>query len=482
MGGIRVEGGVSGRVAEVDAGFNVQVALPTDPDFVGSVRMQSENDNGTITGAQYLKSPETSRDYRLRVGVDTILHYDEFNSTLQNSSINRHAFVTMTATLGSGSMLFNANSTLTAATGVQHATFRTYPIMDTAPLYTNHTISFTAAPLVNQVVEWGLFPTGAGNVAPTDGVYFRYTSAGISGVLNFNGTETATVLRAALIPANDTRKYVLVLGEKAVEFWEDDKLLGSITVPAANGKFCLSGSLPINMQFRNSGAVTGAPVMQAKLSDWSVSLADLHTSKPWAGQMCGMGLSGYQTQNGAAPAQTAQWANTTTPAAAAATNTTAALGSGFGGLFLMNAPVTGTTDLIVQSYQNPIGAVGQTPRVIFVRGVWVDVINTGAAVATTATILALAIAFGHTAVSLATTESASLANATTKAPRRMPIGAVSFAVGSVIGVKDKVYVDFEAPIVVQPGEFIQLIAKPILGTATASQVLVFTIGYNAYQE
>lgn len=484
MSGIRLAGNTSGNVAEVTATNELRVALPTADAQVGSVRNMSENDDGAVTGSPYLKSPETSRDYRLRVGLDTMLYSDEFNATAQNTSLTRHVFATMTATQGGGSLLFNANSTLTATTGVQHSTWRVFPIIDASPLYVNHTINFTAAPLANQVVEWGVFPHNNGTSAPTDGVYWRYTSAGLVCVLNFNGTETTSGVVTASIPANDTRKFVIALGEKAVEFWMDDVLQAEIAVPAAQNKPCLSGALPLSMQFRNSGVVSGAPVMQAKLWDWAASLGDIQTSKPWAGQMSGMGLNAYQGQNGGTMGQTAQWANTALPTAAAGTNTTAALGTGLGGIFQLNAPATSATDVIICSYQNPLGGVNQTPRQLIIRGAWVDAVNAGAAVATTPTTYALAIAFGHTAVSLATAETASLATATAKAPRRMPIGVISFPVGAAIGQPsaNRVYVDFEAPIVVNPGEHIAIVAKILAGTATASQVTQFIVGFNGYME
>lgn len=484
MSGIR-QVGRTGEIADVNSEGEQMAVLPIVDARAGKIRNMQENDAGGLTGEAYLKSAEVSRDYRLRVGIDTVLHYDEFNATAHNTSINRHAFTTMTATQGSGSILFNAASTLPAATGVQHTTWRQFPIIDTAPLYCNHTISFTAAPLANQVVEWGLFPHNTGIVAPLDGVYFRYTSAGLFGVLNFNGTETVSAaFPTGGIAANDTRKYTIVPGEKAVEFWMDDVLLGTITVPAANGKFCMSGALPISMQFRNGALVTGAPVMQAKLNDWSVSLADIASSKTWANQMAGMGLSGYQGQNGGTIGQTAQWANTALPAAAAGTNTTAALGAGLGGIFQLNAPAVSATDVIVQSFANPVGGLNQTQRTLIIRGVWIESVNQGAIVATTPTNYALALAFGHTAVSLATAETGSFVNGTTKAPRRLPLGLQCFPVGAAIGAPAHkgIQLDFEAPVIVNPGEFLAVVAKILNGTATASQVTQFIIGFNGYWE
>jgi hypothetical protein len=180
--------------------------------------------------------------------------------------------------------------------------------------------------------------------------------------------------------------------------------------------------------------------------------------------------------------QTAQWSNTALPTAAAGTNTTAALGTGLGGLFQLNAMATSATDVIVSSYQNPVGSVTQSPGDLYIRGVWIDIVNLGAAVATTATVLAVALAAGHTALSLATTESASFANGTAKAPRRLPLGTAAFKVGDPIGALQRIQVDFETPVQVNPGQFVQVVAKPVLGTATASEVFLFNIGFNAYME
>jgi hypothetical protein len=178
-----------------------------------------------------------------------------------------------------------------------------------------------------------------------------------------------------------------------------------------------------------------------------------------------------------------QWANTALPTAAAATNTTAALGAFLGGIFQMNAPATGATDLIVAGYQNPIGGVNQTPRTMKIRGIKVDCVNVGAAVATKATTFAVAVAWGGTALTLAQAESGSFTNNTVKARRIQPIGAVSFPVGSAIGTKaDDIQFDFEAPLVINPGEFVQVIAKPLIGTATASEVFAWIVSPNLYHE
>jgi hypothetical protein len=99
-------------------------------------------------------------------------------------------------------------------------------------------------------------------------------------------------------------------------------------------------------------------------------------------------------------------------------------------------------------------------------------VDLGAAVATTATTIQFSLAFGHTAVSLATAEAA-----TAKAPRRIALGVATWPIGAAIGAQPqggRISVDLgDAPIFVNPGEFVQLVGKFLAGTATASQVINF---------
>jgi hypothetical protein len=82
------------------------------------------------------------------------------------------------------------------------------------------------------------------------------------------------------------------------------------------------------------------------------------------------------------------------------------------------------------------------------------------------------LAFGHTAVSLATVEAAAA-----KAPRRIALGFMTWPVGAAIGAQPQggpLFVDLgDAPVFVNPGEFVQLVGKFLVGTATASQTISF---------
>ncbi|NCX32035.1 MAG: hypothetical protein EBX18_05930, partial [Actinobacteria bacterium] len=74
--------------------------------------------------------------------------------------------------------------------------------------------------------------------------------------------------------------------------------------------------------------------------------------------------------------------------------------------------VAAAGDMIFTSFQNPTPTINLTGRNLILTGVRITCINTGAAVATTPTTLIWQLAYGHTAVSMATAETASFVNNT----------------------------------------------------------------------
>jgi hypothetical protein len=182
----------------------------------------------------------------------------------------------------------------------------------------------------------------------------------------------------------------------------------------------------------------------------------------------------YQGLSGIAMGTLATLPNSGAVTAAAPSNTalTANLPTGLGGQGAVTAAVAAATDGIWGSYQVQPGSATVQGRRLVIRGVLIDAVNIGAAVATTATTIKFQLAFGHTSVSLATTEAT-----TAKAPRRVALGYMTWPVGAAIGAGPQggpIEVDFgDAPIFVNPGEFVALVARFVVGTATASQVIDF---------
>jgi hypothetical protein len=190
-----------------------------------------------------------------------------------------------------------------------------------------------------------------------------------------------------------------------------------------------------------------------------------------------MGHHAYQGQNGGTMGSTANYANSTNPTAAVPTNTTAALGTGLGGQFWETATLALTTDGIICSFQNPAGSVTQTPRTLYITGVKVtSYIQT--VIAGGPFVCQWALAFGHTAVSLATAEAA-----TTKAPRRIAIGTQLVTAAQAVStlVTGDVQYKFDTPIPVAPGEFIAMVKKHV-GTVGTGGVIAHVITFDGYFE
>lgn len=70
-----------------------------------------------------------------------------------------------------------------------------------------------------------------------------------------------------------------------------------------------------------------------------------------------------------------------------------------------------------------------------------------------------------------------------KIRRPQPIGVIGLPISAVVGQQgSSIQFDFEAPIIVNPGEFVGIFGKILSGAATASQVLQFVISPNLYHE
>ena len=139
---------------------------------------------------------------------------------------------------------------------------------------------------------------------------------------------------------------------------------------------------------------------------------------------------------------------------------------------MIGAPAGAETDFAIFGFQVPAAAAGSMNRNLLVRKIRISAINIGAAVATTATVIAWGVGVGSSGASLATAE-----GATTRAPRRLPIGMQSWVVGAAIGAQaPDIELDCsDAPLLVEPGTYLHIIARVVIGTATASQQIRGTV-------
>lgn len=492
MAGFRIEGNTSGNVAEVNAANQLKITAETDvannPANVGSIKFFTENDSGSATGIPYLKSPETSPDYRLRTGTDSVLFTDNFNSTTQNTNLWAYTSATLTAAQpGAGTLNFSAVQGTTAAHGAFMRSYQYFPLVNTAPISCEFFFQQANAPLVaNEVWLMGLGLPSAATTVPTDGAWVKITTAGLVGVISYSGTQTESGILKAFnsLTLGESYKLTIVVAENEIEYWLDDTYLGEQLVPTSNGTPFMASSAPVFMMKYNTGTVANTNTM--RVARVGVTLFDIDTARPWSVTNSVMGQNAYVGQNGHTMGSTQATGTITTgsspllPTATAGSNT-AANSVGLGGVGAFNAVAAAATDIVANSYQNPAPSINITGRNLIVKGIKISAINTGAVVATTPTTIQWSIAFGHTAVSFATTESASFATGTTHAPRRVVLGFQYAPIGAVIGqpYTSDIYMPFDSPIVVRPGEFLATMAKIVVGTATASQTITYAVTYDA---
>ncbi len=487
-------GGVTSARQEVEAtnlnafvrtpGYTA-LGLPLGGGDGNSTANVSEVDNGAVFGTRTMLSGEVDDDYRQRVAHDNWLDEENFTDTAQNTGKFSHTFTTLTATESTSGLLTNSGNITTTTTGMSFGSFAMYPISGTQTLVVETALAFSAQPNANQVIDFGPFQRGAATpYAPLDGVYFRVSSTGMQGVINVNGVETTTAVfplsggtGTFLYTNNIVYKYLVQTNNVKTTFWINNVKYGEIINPAGAGLPALSRGLPWSIRHAIVGGTAGS-AMQALVKSYRVFMRGTQYAERLS--VVGNKVYGsYQGLSGGTMGSLATQPNSTNQTTAVPTNTalTANLPAGLGGLGLVTAQATAATDFIFGSYQVPVGSSTVQGRRLVIRGVMVDLLNTGAAVATTATVLEMKLAYGHTAVSLATAETASFATATTKAPRRIGLGYASFPIGAAIGApptQGKIFMDLgDAPIYVNPGEFVALVGKFLIGTATASQTIQF---------
>jgi hypothetical protein len=473
-----IKSGSSTSLASVDTNNNLQVNMPTDPDFSGFTALTAESDPGDITGTRTLRNLETSDDFRLRTGTDQTFFNEYFPGTTVN--LNVWTVINSTQTVTQASNFANLNGTVTSGQYSQLRSIRHMPVYMTFPTYCEIDLQFSQLPITNTVYEWGLGLAGT-SAAPTDGAFFRINAAGeFRAILNTAGTEVQSDDLSANIPlANITYDFLIVLSEKGAEYWKNDVLLATIPRSAAAGSSIASMNLPIFIRQYNSGTATVASTI--KVGYVNISLGDMASYKPWQHVMAGSGGMAYQSQTGAATlGSTALYTNSLAAGGGAAmTNTAASLGSGLGGQFTTQPTLTAGADGIVCSVQIPAGSNVVPGKCLYITGVKIHGAVT-AALTGGPVLYAYSLAYGHTAVSMATTD----VLGTSKGPRRIALGFESFAATSAIGVRGSdggCKMTFNSPVVVQPGEFVAITAKN-LGTVTSGGTITFLVTFDGYFE
>lgn len=483
-----IAGSVTGVLADVDSNRNLKVNLPTDEDLAGYAIALGEIDSGLVTGTPRRIPFEASEDYRMRVELDTLLDSEVFNYVTQNTGKHVYRNTTMTITWAGGALNTNGAAITTLNTGVLFQTSQYFQLCGSSECYLDINLGFTGTwAVTNTTVDFGFFTAATTTpFAPTDGVFFRANSSGLFGVVNVNGTEQTTSPFVVASGGADFSpiigtfySFIITWNQDVVTFWMDLKdgngpvVMGVIHYADGAGGVSFAQTLPFSLRHA-IGGVAASAAMGVKVASYTVSRGGFDLGRSWEliSALCG---GGQQGQAGQTQGSLALYTNSlATGAGAAMTNTTAALGTGLGGQFTALPTLTAATDGIVCSYLNPVPTLNISGRQLSIRGVKISAI-VSAALTGGPVVYFYSLAFGHTALSLATAESA-----TAKAPRRVALGIQQCAAAATqwTSLGADVTVQFQTPIIINPGEYVAVVAKNA-GTVTSAGTITFLVTIDA---
>jgi len=469
MAVVETGGGAAGT-ATVDLSGNLQVNLPTTASQAGYTRLLGTIDtNGTV------RVPiSASTQGLLGTGTAQIDFEQGFAASAISPSVWRQDLTTMTTSIANNAVILNAGNSLASGAVARLTSWRTAETTRGA----DRVVAFRMlVPTIvsGAVTEFGMF-TATGTTAPTAGAFFRYDSAGaLKGVIiSVTGAETTTAT-IATPTVNEAHDYLIVIGTNNVIFQIDNVVVGIITLGSSSPSPVTSESGPFCVRCYNASAT--ATAQQAHVyrvlgayygGTYGYNRTELAAL---SGDVGSQGVVGGSTGS------LANYANSAAPASASLSNTLAGYTT-LGGQFQFLAVAGAETDYALFAFQVPAQSATNQGRTLLVRGVWIDTINTVVAVATTATVMQWSLGYDSSAVSLATADAAAA-----KARRVVPLGIQTFPVGAAVGATaSRVTQTFQQPLPVYAGNYLHIILKMPIATATATEIFRGVVGIDATWE
>lgn len=402
----------------------------------------------------------------LATASHTTLLAESFEGTTINLIRWNPIATTMASTQSSvAGLTLNSGNITTINTGYFLKSSRSILKTQRSPLHTKMRARLDR--VNNSVMELGFGDATTFNGIHTTGAYWQVTSGGVvQPVLTFNSVDITGDNITGLLNTTDYFTFDVVVDDDSAIFYVQNTSTGIIlsrqTIPlpvTAQRLFSASASYAFARLYNTGTAPASAPHLF--LTDVYVAGLDVNHNKPWSHVMASIDRG--HTSQVFSGAQLAQWANSAAPANATLSNTAAGYAT-LGGLFSFAAVAGAVTDYALFGFQVPV------PANLIITGVDIDVWNTGAAVATTPTVLAWALGVGSTAVSLATATVMRRGLGVQALPVATPIG----------GTAQRLSKQFDTPLNVSAGRFLHLILRMPVGTATASQVIQGMANFEGY--
>lgn len=463
------DGANSGRKLAVDSENAIKVSLTTDATKAGFARLLDSDGHEIVT----------TENGAISTSTDNLLFFEQVDGNAVNTNKWLTSTLTQTIAQASGFLTLNAGNVTTLSTYAILTSIKNIPLYGHLPLRVSINAKVSVLPESNATIELGL-GSAATNATPTDGAFFRWTSAAdFQAVVNNGGAETVTTLTGTVteldgasitfpLATSTCFLFDIVIVEDLVQFFVDDVLVAEVDIPAGNAYPTSAGRLPIFARVINGASAPSQPP-QLSIGQIVVVQEALNQIRPWREALALLGYASYQSPV-TAFGQTANQTNSSAPASATLSNTAAGYTT-LGGRYQFAAVNSANTDFALFGFQVPAGYQ------LFITGVAISCVNTGAiGSAVTPTILDWSMGVNASAVSLATADGAG-----TWAPRRLPIGLQTFGLSAVIGAQaNDIVRSFDPPLVIDGNRFAHVIVQVPSGAATASEIFrgdVMITGY-----
>lgn len=473
-------GGSTTNVANVDANGNITVNTPTTPAQAG----YSVNSAVVTDGVAYptnaprqVRRIEATEAFRQKSSGSSPMLSAFFPGAAIDTGVWSQSLATMTLAVTGGFCNLNSGNSVATTVDAIIKSYKFFPIYEDAETTFRCKLAFPQVAQANTVMEWGLF-IAATTAAPTDGVLFRINGSGnFIAVMNNAGTEQVQDLGVAM-SASTTYRFKIKVTQYAAYYYINEELAATLVLQASSPTSTEALYAPACFRIYNTGS---APSLanQIKIASCHVTLCDYGNTRDWRSAQVGQGSMAIQGQVGATLGTLQNYANGAAPSATALSATTAEYAT-LGGQYVFATTASAETDFIVFAYLVPAGTAALPGKSLFITGVRISAINVGAAVATTATVLQWALGVGSTAITLATADGAG-----TKATRRLGLGMMYWPIGAAIGAgPQQPDIDHEltTPLVANQGEYVHVIVKMPIGTATTSQQIRGLVTIEGYWE
>ena len=480
---LQIKGDVSSNELEVDSNNNIKINTTTDQTISPFVTLSSNvTADESVTDTH--RALEVTENFRTRTADSTLMFYDNFS---QNNTVdfNNWTYNLNAPEIRSGFLTINPALNVGNVTA-QTFTRRMFPVYSGYYTKLEMNVLVNAPPQAGQHWVWGFGNYSSGVPTPLNtGYYFQMTANGefkctVADVRQSNdGSEKSSppIDFSQYVKTNHVHKYTIYCGIFDAKFYIDDVLVWKWRIDGGNALY--SGNSHFRITAGGRSVSTDAPrsgiIPMMKVSAVSLSLDSLR-GKKYSHIYGGMQRAAMFLSTGAG-GQTSNYTNSlATGAGAALSNTSAGTFTTLGGQFTVLPTLTAGTDGILCSYQIPAGSNTTPGRALHITGIRIQ----GAVTTVLAggpVIYEYALGVGSSAVSLATTDSA-----TTKAPRRMPLGTSTYILNApVASIGAPVSVQFKSPIVAEAGSFVTVIAKNV-GTVTTTGAIVHLVTFDGYWE